>query len=500
MTMLCRDSSTSAANGTIQPAYDGINSSRQCGIYISAAYDQYIELSCSVVNLTSVSSYLQLYANAVGYVNAPVVNRIYTSSGGYISLSAQFTQGDWFECQWTTTSKLNTTDFKLCRDSSTTAASGTIQPFDGATDPARQCSFYIYASSDQIIQLSCSVVNVTKASNYVQLNGVIDSKANPSAVLSLVKTTGCNAIGQRVISANYQCYKCKLSVLSVQTVGAGRVLVTVSRLLLKKPKQHVETLVKLVVKLFDFSRENTRAKLFCVSTLAELLLKGATAFCLESKCEIITSSEDILSDYEVLFLLNDQSEALYIREIKKGNNVSLLEFVGVVTNELVAPAATKENEPIKFIVIAAEPTFQLNQEIIGPLVGPVEEGVAERIKIIIMCSGACQTELVCVLQIEEYAEGNFTNLKVKRARLLECVHPQRMVTLLNISNNSVAATAFKLVNLSCCCLPLCLLSANTSHCERTTDVIATVTTDKRRTGSLGSNDATFLAGILNILT
>lgn len=50
-----------------------------------------------------------------------------------------------------------------------------------------------------------------------------------------------------------------------------------------------------------------------------------------------------------------------------------------MTNELVAPAATKENEPIQFIVIAAEPTFQLNQEIIGPLVGPVEEGVAGRI-------------------------------------------------------------------------------------------------------------------------
>jgi hypothetical protein len=61
-----------------------------------------------------------------------------------------------------------------------------------------------------------------------------------------------------------------------------------------------------------------------------------------------------------------------------------------VTNELVAPAATKENEPIQFIVIAAEPTFQLNQEIIGPLVGPVEEGVAERIQpVYIFCLIHC---------------------------------------------------------------------------------------------------------------
>ncbi|KZS21273.1 Uncharacterized protein APZ42_011830, partial [Daphnia magna] len=72
---------------------------------------------------------------------------------------------------------------------------------------------------------------------------------------------------------------------------------------------------KHVVKLFDFARENTKAKLFCVSTLAELLSKGATAFFLEGQCEIITSSEDILSDEEVLFLLNDQSKVLYIRQI-----------------------------------------------------------------------------------------------------------------------------------------------------------------------------------------
>jgi hypothetical protein len=55
----------------------------------------------------------------------------------------------------------------------------------------------------------------------------------------------------------------------VKTVGAGRVLVTISRLLLKNPNN----MSKHVVKLFDFARENTRAKLFCVSTLAELLSK-----------------------------------------------------------------------------------------------------------------------------------------------------------------------------------------------------------------------------------
>ncbi|KAK4037887.1 hypothetical protein OUZ56_029913 [Daphnia magna] len=120
--------------------------------------------------------------------------------------------------------------------------------------------------------------------------------------------------------------------------------------------------------------------ILCGASLLILNLESATAFCLEGKCEIITSSEDILSDDEVLFLLNDQSEVLYIRQIKKGNNASLLEFVGVVTNEPAAPAVTEENEAIQLIVIAAEPTLQLDQEIIGPLVGPVEEGAAESIQ------------------------------------------------------------------------------------------------------------------------
>jgi hypothetical protein len=54
----------------------------------------------------------------------------------------------------------------------------------------------------------------------------------------------------------------------------------------------------------------------------------------------------------------------------------MLKFVGVVTNQLAAPPATKENEPIQFIVIAAEPILTPDQEIIGP----VEEGAVERIQ------------------------------------------------------------------------------------------------------------------------
>lgn len=77
----------------------------------------------------------------------------------------------------------------------------------------------------------------------------------------------------------------------------------------------------------------------------------------------------------------------------------MFELVGGVTNEPSAPV-NKETEPIQLIVIAAEPTLQLNQGIIGPV---NEEGAAERIqpfyifclihcyhsvrKIILICTG-----------------------------------------------------------------------------------------------------------------
>lgn len=87
----------------------------------------------------------------------------------------------------------------------------------------------------------------------------------------------------------------------------------------------------------------------------------------------------------MLFLLNDQSEVLYIRQIQK-DNASSFEFVGVVANE---PAAhvSEENEPNQVIVIAAEPTLQLNQEIdVGPVNEEANEGTAERIQpVYILC-------------------------------------------------------------------------------------------------------------------
>ncbi|XP_045032584.1 uncharacterized protein LOC123474440 [Daphnia magna] len=88
---------------------------------------------------------------------------------------------------------------------------------------------------------------------------------------------------------------------------------------------------KQVVKLLNFSQKNSKVKMFCVSSLDELLLKGATAFALNGICEIVTSSEDILSDDEVLFMLNSQSEFLYIRLSQSEND-------GQQSNETVKEA------------------------------------------------------------------------------------------------------------------------------------------------------------------
>jgi hypothetical protein len=54
----------------------------------------------------------QFYGLADSNVNPPVVNRQYTSSNGYIYLSSFLGKDDWFQCNWTTTPKPNTTDVK----------------------------------------------------------------------------------------------------------------------------------------------------------------------------------------------------------------------------------------------------------------------------------------------------------------------------------------------------------------------------------------------------
>ena len=107
-----------------------------------------------------------------------------------------------------------------------------------------------------------------------------------------------------------------------------------------------------------------------------LLIEGAIAFCLEGKCEIITSSEDILSDDEVFFLLNSQSEVLYIRKIEQGKTSSV-ECVEERTSQPAAAPVAKENEAIQLIV--QEHTLQLNQQIIGTI---NQEGDAELIPLV----------------------------------------------------------------------------------------------------------------------
>ncbi|EFX67620.1 hypothetical protein DAPPUDRAFT_115299 [Daphnia pulex] len=93
----------------------------------------------------------------------------------------------------------------------------------------------------------------------------------------------------------------------------------------------MDVMSKQVVKLLNFSQKNSKVKMICVSSLDELLLKGATAFALNGICEIVTSSEEILSDDEVLFMLNSQSQFLYIRLSQSEND-------GQQSNETVKEA------------------------------------------------------------------------------------------------------------------------------------------------------------------
>nr|CAH0102953.1 unnamed protein product [Daphnia galeata] len=114
----------------------------------------------------------------------------------------------------------------------------------------------------------------------------------------------------------------------------------------------MDVMSKQVVKLLNFSQKNSKVKMFCVSSLDELLLKDATAFALNGICEIVTSSEEILSDDEVLFMLNSQSEVLYIR-------LSQSEIDGQQSNETEQEA---EHQSIKETVQENNKTVQENNE------------------------------------------------------------------------------------------------------------------------------------------
>ncbi|EFX82408.1 hypothetical protein DAPPUDRAFT_316760 [Daphnia pulex] len=69
----------------------------------------------------------------------------------------------------TTTAASAVKSYKVCRDTTSTATSGSIQPLDGltpvATGPPKNCTFTITAPTDQHVQMSCSLANLTVITN-----------------------------------------------------------------------------------------------------------------------------------------------------------------------------------------------------------------------------------------------------------------------------------------------------------------------------------------------
>ncbi|EFX73216.1 hypothetical protein DAPPUDRAFT_110011 [Daphnia pulex] len=106
---LCRDGVSTAPNGTIQrSAHDTSTEPRMCTFAITVPSDQRIQLMCSNISLISPGSYLQLVGVCDLDEDPPIENEIYLSNGTSIQLYSQFSNGDWFDCKWTSFSTSTT--------------------------------------------------------------------------------------------------------------------------------------------------------------------------------------------------------------------------------------------------------------------------------------------------------------------------------------------------------------------------------------------------------
>ncbi|XP_046462350.1 uncharacterized protein LOC124208568 isoform X2 [Daphnia pulex] len=106
---LCRDGTSTSPNGTIQRSADDTSiEPRMCMFAIIVSSDQRIQLMCSNVSLNSPGSYLQLVGVSDLDEDPPIENEIYLSNGTSIQLYSQFSNGDWFDCKWTSFSTSTT--------------------------------------------------------------------------------------------------------------------------------------------------------------------------------------------------------------------------------------------------------------------------------------------------------------------------------------------------------------------------------------------------------
>ncbi|XP_046640603.1 uncharacterized protein LOC124326050 [Daphnia pulicaria] len=192
----CRHAEATAANGTISPIAGDTRYVRNCAFHIKAAPYQQIRIICSAILLTVSDSYLSIYGineDTVGNGRLPVVNRTYYSTSyNDVTLKSYFGKNDWISCQWTTTTRENTTSLQICRDSligSPGMTNGTIEPLAQMnTVEQRSCLATISAPDGYQIQLSCSAVNMSSDS-YFRILGTIDEETHPSQELNRVYTS-----------------------------------------------------------------------------------------------------------------------------------------------------------------------------------------------------------------------------------------------------------------------------------------------------------------------
>ncbi|XP_046461334.1 uncharacterized protein LOC124207758 isoform X2 [Daphnia pulex] len=120
----------------------------------------------------------------------------------------------------TTTAATTIKSFKVCQDTNSAAASGSIQPLDGlkpvATGSPRTCSFSIVVPSNQQVQMSCSVAKLTPittvldnaggieiVSSSLTFDGTLDLQSLYNVVPNRVYTSYSNAmtVTYRVVNA-----------------------------------------------------------------------------------------------------------------------------------------------------------------------------------------------------------------------------------------------------------------------------------------------------------
>ncbi|EFX73649.1 hypothetical protein DAPPUDRAFT_252947 [Daphnia pulex] len=170
---LCRDEKATSAIGTITLTRDVKVPSGGCTFVIEAPPDQRIEITCTAVSSDLTIDGLMEFKD--GYVPVePVINQVYHSdSDNKVLVFSGWSESERFSCKWAILPKENGTNLKLCRDTETRSANGTITPLTVLSEGTNDCSFLIEAPPETQIQISCSAIDIDIESSRFHIVGVL---------------------------------------------------------------------------------------------------------------------------------------------------------------------------------------------------------------------------------------------------------------------------------------------------------------------------------------